>query len=173
MSSSSPPASSLTSAAWFRPWEPCGWWWQRPGWQQAKWWWGHWCQYCSGAPAASAGSSGGSAAAAASAAGSGGSSAVAALLVAVGAALLLLLLAVGAALLLLAADGRGAALHLKESIETKCKDLVVTFFVSASKVHYLVGESLLYMKSLYMCAGCATILLVQFHLYITNWSTYS
>ena len=27
MSSSSPPASSLTLAAWFRPWEPCGWWW--------------------------------------------------------------------------------------------------------------------------------------------------
>ena len=57
----------------------------------------------------------------------------AALLLAVGAALLLLLLvalllllvvAVGAALLLLAADGRGAALHLTESIETKCKDLV-------------------------------------------------
>ena len=79
----------------------------------------------------------------------------------------------GAALLLLAADGRGAALHLKESIETKCKDLVVTFFVSANKVHYLVGESLLYMNSLYMCAGCAIILLVQFHWYITNWSTYS
>ncbi|KAL5491686.1 hypothetical protein EMCRGX_G017018 [Ephydatia muelleri] len=50
------------------------------------------------------------------------------LLVAMGAALLLLLLlllVVGAALLLLAADGRGAALHLTESIETKCKDLVV------------------------------------------------
>ena len=45
------------------------------------------------------------------------------LLVAVGAALLLLV-AVGAALLLLAADGRGAALHLTESIETMCKDLV-------------------------------------------------
>ncbi|KAL5470900.1 hypothetical protein EMCRGX_G028954 [Ephydatia muelleri] len=42
------------------------------------------------------------------------------LLLAVGAALLLLL-AVGAALLLLAVDGRGAALHLTESIETKCK----------------------------------------------------
>ena len=27
------------------------------------------------------------------------------------------------------ADGRGAALHLTESIETKCKDLVFTFFV--------------------------------------------
>ena len=39
LSSSSPQASSLTSAAWFRPWE---------------WWWGHWYQYCSGAPAASA-----------------------------------------------------------------------------------------------------------------------
>ena len=38
--------------------------------------------------------------------------------------LLLLLVAVGAALLLLAADGRGAVLHLTESIETKCKDLV-------------------------------------------------
>ena len=54
----------------------------------------------------------------------------AALLLAVGAALLLvallllLVVAVGAALLLLAADGRGAALHLTESIETKCKDLV-------------------------------------------------
>ena len=42
------------------------------------------------------------------------------LLLAVGAALLLLLVAVGAALLLLAADDRGAALHLTESIETKC-----------------------------------------------------
>ena len=39
------------------------------------------------------------------------------LLVAVGAALLLLLVAVGAALLLLAADGRGAALHLTESVD--------------------------------------------------------
>ena len=94
------------------------------------------------------------------------------LLVAVGAALLLLLLvAVGAALLLLlVADGRGAALHLTESIETKCKDLLLPFSFSASKVHYLAGESLL---CLYMCAGCATILLVQFHPYITNWSTYS
>ena len=61
------------------------------------------------------------------------------LLVAVGAALLLLLLvAVGAALLLLAAEGRGAALHLTESIETKCKDLVVTFFV-LSKQSALFG----------------------------------
>ena len=67
LSSSSPPASSLTSAAWFRPWETCGWWWQ-----QAKWWWGHWCQYCSGAPAASAGGVG-----SAVAAGSGGSAATA------------------------------------------------------------------------------------------------
>ena len=48
------------------------------------------------------------------------------LLLAVGAALLLLL-AVGAALLLLAADGRGAALHLTESIETKCKNLVTNW----------------------------------------------
>ena len=79
----------------------------------------------------------------------------------------------GAALLLLAADGRGAALHLTESIETKCKNLVLPFSFSASKVHYLAGELLLYMKSLYMCASCATILLVQFHPYITNWSTYS
>eukprot|EP00731_Ephydatia_muelleri_P007959 Em0004g297a len=44
------------------------------------------------------------------------------LLLAVGGAVLLLLV-VGAALLLLTADGRGAALHLTESIETKCKDL--------------------------------------------------
>ena len=50
-------------------------------------------------------------------------------------AALLLLLAVGAALLLLAADGRGAALHLTESIETKCKDLVVTFFVRVSRFY--------------------------------------
>ena len=69
----------------------------------------------------------------------------AALLVVVGAALLLLLLlAVRAALLLLlAADGRGggggAALHLTESIETKCKDLVVTFFV-LSKQSALFGR---------------------------------
>ncbi|KAL5516909.1 hypothetical protein EMCRGX_G002353 [Ephydatia muelleri] len=71
------------------------------------------------------------------------------LLVAVGAALLLLLvvavraalllLAVGAALLLLAANGRGAALHLTESIETKCKDLVFTFFV-LSKQSALFGR---------------------------------
>ena len=47
--------------------------------------------------------------------------------------LLLLLVAVWAALLLLAADGRGAALHLTESIETKCKDLVVTFFVLSKR----------------------------------------
>ena len=60
------------------------------------------------------------------------------LLLAVGAALLLLLVAVGAALLLLAADGRGAALHLTESIETKCKDLVFTFFV-LSKQSALFG----------------------------------
>ena len=52
---------------------------------------------------------------------------------------------------------------MTESIETKCKDLVLPLSFSASKVHYLAGESLLYMKSLYMCAGCATILLVQFH----------
>ena len=39
--------------------------------------------------------------------------------------MLLLLVAVRAALLLLAVDSRGAALHLTESIETKCKDLVV------------------------------------------------
>ena len=101
------------------------------------------------------------------------------LLLAVGAALLLLavgaplLLAVGVALLLLVADGRGAALHLTKSIETKYKDYLLPFSFSASKVHYLASESLLYMKSLYMCAGCATILLVQFHPYITNWSTYS
>ena len=50
----------------------------------------------------------------------------------------LLLVAVRAALLLLAADGRGAALHLTESIETKCKDLVVTFFV-LSKQSALFG----------------------------------
>ena len=50
----------------------------------------------------------------------------------------LLLVAVWAALLLLAADGRGAALHLTESIETKCKDLVVTFFV-LSKQSALFG----------------------------------
>ena len=51
------------------------------------------------------------------------------LLAAAGAALLLLLLllAVGAALLLLAADGRGAALHQTESIETKCKNLVTNW----------------------------------------------
>eukprot|EP00731_Ephydatia_muelleri_P012203 Em0006g1097a len=59
------------------------------------------------------------------------------LLVAVRAALLLL--AVGAALLLLAADSRGAALHLTESIETKCKDLVFTFFV-LSKQSALFGR---------------------------------
>ena len=53
--------------------------------------------------------------------------------------LLLLLLVVGAALLLLAADGRGAALHLTESIETKCKDLVFTFFV-LSKQSALFGR---------------------------------
>ena len=47
------------------------------------------------------------------------------LLVAVGAAVLLLLAMGAAVLLLLVADGRGAALHLTESIETKCKDLVV------------------------------------------------
>ena len=46
-------------------------------------------------------------------------------LVQVAVLLLLLLAAVGAALLLLAVDSRGAALHLTESIETKCKDLVV------------------------------------------------
>ena len=48
-------------------------------------------------------------------------------LVQVAVLLLLLLLAVGAAVLLLlvAVDSRGAALHLTESIETKCKDLVV------------------------------------------------
>ena len=51
----------------------------------------------------------------------------------------LLLLAVGAALLLLAADGRGAALHLTESIETMCKDLVVTFFI-LSKQSALFGK---------------------------------
>ena len=45
------------------------------------------------------------------------------LLLAMGTAVLLLV-AVGVALLLLAADGRGAALHQTESIETKCKDLV-------------------------------------------------
>ena len=68
------------------------------------------------------------------------------LLVAVGAALLLvaagaalLLVAAGAALLLLGTDGRGAALHLTESIETKCKDLVVTFFV-LSKQSALFGR---------------------------------
>ncbi|KAL5473838.1 hypothetical protein EMCRGX_G028399 [Ephydatia muelleri] len=68
------------------------------------------------------------------------------LLVAVRAALLLvavraalLLVAVGAALLLLAADGGGAALHLTESIETKCKDLVFTFFV-LSKQSALFGR---------------------------------
>ena len=68
---------------------------------------------------------------------------VAMLLVAVGAALLLvavraalLLVAVRAALL--AADGRGAALHLTESIETKCKDLVFIFFV-LSKQSVLFG----------------------------------
>ncbi|KAL5469131.1 hypothetical protein EMCRGX_G030336 [Ephydatia muelleri] len=69
------------------------------------------------------------------------------LLLAVGAALLLLLVAVGAALLLLVAaallllvaDGRGAALHLTKSIETKCKDLVVTFFV-LSKQDALFGR---------------------------------
>ena len=56
------------------------------------------------------------------------------LLLAVGAALLLL--AVGAALLLLAADGRGAALHLTESIETKCKDLVnITNWSTYSRPH--------------------------------------
>ena len=68
------------------------------------------------------------------------------LLVAVRAALLLvvvraalLLVAVGAALLLLAANGRGAALHLTESIETKSKDLVFTFFV-LSKQSALFGR---------------------------------
>ena len=66
LSSSSPQASSLTSAAWFRPWE---------------WWWGHWYQYCSGAPAASAAAVGGEGSSAAgggegsSAAGGGGGSA--------------------------------------------------------------------------------------------------
>ncbi|KAL5509594.1 hypothetical protein EMCRGX_G004988 [Ephydatia muelleri] len=59
------------------------------------------------------------------------------LLVAVRAALLLV--AMGAALLLLAANGRGAALHLTESIETKCKDLVFTFFV-LSKQSALFGR---------------------------------
>ena len=44
----------------------------------------------------------------------------------------------GAALLLLVADGRGAALHLTESIETKCKDLVVTYF-ALSKQNALFG----------------------------------
>ena len=75
-----------------------------------------------GSSSASAAGGGGSAAAAA---GGGGSSAAAA-----GGG--------GAALLLLAADGRGAALHLTESIETKCKDLVFTFFV-LSKQSVLVG----------------------------------
>ena len=66
LSSSFPQASSLTSAAWFRPWE---------------WWWGHWYQYCSGAPAASAAAVGGEGSSAAgggegsSAAGGGGGSA--------------------------------------------------------------------------------------------------
>ena len=76
-----------------------------------------------GSSSASAAGGGGSAAAAA---GGGGSSAAAA----GGGG--------GAALLLLAADGRGAALHLTESIETKCKDLVFTFFV-LSKQSVLVG----------------------------------
>ena len=56
--------------------------------------------------------------------------------VAVGAALLLLV-AMGAALLLLLV-AVGAALHLTESIETKCKDLVFTFFV-LSKQSALFG----------------------------------
>ena len=59
------------------------------------------------------------------------------LLVAVRAALLLVV--VGAALLLLVADGRGATLHLTESIETKCKDLVFTFFI-LSKQSALFGR---------------------------------
>eukprot|EP00731_Ephydatia_muelleri_P032513 Em0024g57a len=61
------------------------------------------------------------------------------LLAAAGAMLLLLLVAVGAALLLLAADCRGAALHLTESIETKCKDLVVIFFVLSKQSALLAG----------------------------------
>ena len=56
--------------------------------------------------------------------------------VVVGAALLLLV-AMGAALLLLLV-AVGAALHLTESIETKCKDLVFTFFV-LSKQSALFG----------------------------------
>ena len=97
LSSMSPPASSMAAAAWFWPWEPCGWWWQQPGEQQAKWWWG------TGVNTAGAGggAGGGSGGAPASAGGGGGSSAAASAGGGGGAVLLLLLLAVGAALLLL------------------------------------------------------------------------
>ena len=79
LSSMSPPASSMAAAAWFWPWEPCGWWWQRPGEQQAKWWWGTGVNTACAGGGAGAGSnapaSAGGGSSAATAGGGGGSSA--------------------------------------------------------------------------------------------------